>query len=64
MRNREAMLKKLESLESNMNKLGFALNQGNRDLYMETLDKIMEQISQLKTYVESEPISGDELNRI
>lgn len=64
MRNREAMLKKLESLESNMNKLGFALNKGNRELYLETMDKIIEQISQLKTYVESEPMTGSEINRV
>lgn len=64
MRNREVILKKLDSLETNLNKLNFALNQGNRELYNETVEKMVEQISQLKTYVESEPIAGSELNRI
>ncbi len=64
MRNREVILKKLDSLETNLNKLNFALNQGNRELYNETVEKMVEQISQLRTYVESEPIVGNELNRI
>ncbi len=64
MRNREAIMKKIDSLETNVNKLNFALNKGDRELYNETFDKLMEQISQLRTYVESEPIVGNELNRI
>lgn len=64
MRNREAIMKKIDSLETNVNKLNFALNKGNRELYNETFEKIMEQISQLRTYVESEPITGSEVNRI
>ena len=64
MRNREAIMKKIDSLETNVNKLNFALNKGDRELYNETFDKLMEQISQLRTYVESEPITGNEMNRI
>lgn len=64
MRNREATLKKLDSVESNLNKLNFALNQGNASLYNDTMENLKEQISQLKTYIESEPITGTELNRI
>ena len=64
MRNREAIMKKIDSLETNVNKLNFALNKGDRELYNETFEKLMEQISQLRTYVESEPITGDEMNRI
>lgn len=64
MRNREATLRKLDSVESNLNKLNFALNQGNIDLYNDTMENLKEQISQLKTYIESEPITGTELNRI
>lgn len=64
MRNREPVLKKLDSVESNLNKLNFALNQGNVNLYNETMELLKEQLSQLKTYVESEPIAGNEINRI
>jgi hypothetical protein len=64
MRNREAIMKKIDSLETNVNKLNFALNKGDRELYNETFDKLMEQISQLRTYVESEPITGSEMNQI
>lgn len=64
MRNREAIMKKIDSLETNINKLNFALNKGDRELYNETFEKLMEQISQLRTYVESEPITGNEMNRI
>jgi hypothetical protein len=64
MKNRDATLRKLESLESNLTKLNFALRQGNRTLYDETMTNIQEQISQVKLYIESEPITGNELNRI
>jgi hypothetical protein len=64
MRNREPVLRKLDSLESNTNKLVMALNQGNRELCYEVIEEFRSQIEQLKMYVESEPISGSELNRI
>lgn len=64
MRNREATLKKLDGLESNLTKLNFALRRGDKELYDETLSNIQEQISQLKLYIESEPLSGSELNRV
>lgn len=64
MRNREATLRKLEGVESNLTKLNFALRQGNRELYNEVLSNIQEQISQLKLYIESEPLTGNELNQI
>jgi len=64
MRNREATLRKLDSVESNLNKITVFLNQGNRDLCYETIDSIREQIEQLKLYIESEPMTGDELNRV
>lgn len=64
MRNREATLRKLEGVESNLTKLNFALRQGNVELYDETIANIQEQISQLKLYIESEPLTGNELNRV
>jgi hypothetical protein len=64
MRNREATLRKLEGVESNLTKLNFALRQGNRELYDDIIINIQEQISQLKLYVESEPMTGNEMNRV
>jgi len=62
MRNREAILRKLDGIESNMNKLNFTLNRGDRETSYEIVEKVREVISQLKIYIESEPISGNELN--
>jgi hypothetical protein len=64
MRNREPVLRKLDSLESNTSKLTMALNQGNRELCYKMIEEFRSQIEQLKMYVESEPVSGNELNRI
>jgi len=64
MRNREASIRKLEGVESNLTKLNFALRQGNRELYDEIIFNIQEQVSQLKLYIESEPMTGNEMNRI
>lgn len=63
MRNREATRRKLESIESQLNKLNLALNQGNRDVCYDIVNEIRDQIEQAKLYIESEPITGDELNR-
>jgi hypothetical protein len=64
MRNREAVLKKLDGIESNMNKLNFTLNRGDREASYEVIESTREMLDQLKMYVESEPIAGSELNRV
>jgi archaellum component FlaC len=64
MRNREAVLRKLDGIESNMNKLNFTLNRGNRETSYEIVEEVREQVSQLKMYVETEPITGSEINRV
>jgi hypothetical protein len=63
MRNREATLRKLDSVESNLTKLTFTLNQGDRDGSHEIIENIREQVEQLKLYIESEPLTGSELNQ-
>jgi SMC interacting uncharacterized protein involved in chromosome segregation len=62
MRNREAVLKKLDMLETNINKLKSPIFRNNLENYGQVIDKIEDQISQLKTYIDSEPISDRELN--
>ena len=62
MRNRDAILRKLDSLESNLNRMIVMLNQGNRDICYETVELLRDQIDQIRGYIESEPIIGNELN--
>jgi len=62
MRNREATLRKLDSIESSLTKLNMAVNMGNRELCYEIIEQAKTQIEQCKLYIESEPISGGELN--
>ena len=63
MRNREASLRKLDGIESNLNRLTAAINQGNREACYEVIEMIREQVEQIASYIESEPISGRELNQ-
>jgi hypothetical protein len=62
MRNREATLRKLDSVESNLTKLVFTLNQGDRNSSHEVIESLREQVEQLKLYIASEPLTGSELN--
>ena len=64
MRNREATLRKLDSVESNLNRMTLTLNQGDRDVCYEVIGALREQVEQLKMYIESEPIANSELNRL
>jgi hypothetical protein len=64
MRNREATLRKIDNIDASLNNLNLTLNQGNRDGCYEVIEKIREQLDQMRTYIESEPITGSELNRI
>jgi hypothetical protein len=63
MKNRDAILRKLDQIESNLTKTNMALNMGNRQMCYEILNQIKSQLDQCKLYIESEPISGKELNR-
>ena len=63
MKNRDIVLRKIDSIDSNMNKLNFTLNRGDRDASYEIIESVRDLVSQLKTYIESEPIIGKELNK-
>jgi hypothetical protein len=63
MKNREAILRKLDQMESNFTKITMGLNTGNRTLCYEVLEQLKNQLDQCKLYIESEPILGQELNR-
>ena len=62
MKHREPILKKLESIESSINKTNLFLNRGDRDGAKETLEQIREHVEQIRLYINNEPIIGNELN--
>jgi len=62
MRNREAILRKVDQIDSTINKITFYISRGDKESYENTVGLLREQLDQLKTYVESEPIIGNELN--
>lgn len=62
MRNREAALRKVDQIDSSLKKLISYLRRGDENSFNDTLEDMNEQIDQLRTYIESEPINGYELN--
>ena len=62
MRNREAILRKVDQIDSTISKITFYISRGDKESYENSVELLREQLSQLRTYVESEPIIGNELN--
>jgi len=62
MRNREAALRKIDQIDSSLKKLISFLRRGDENSFNETLEGMNEQIDQLRTYIDSEPIVGYEMN--
>jgi hypothetical protein len=62
MRNREASLKKIDQIDSSLNKLLTSLRRNDEQGFIQTVDNMREQIDQLRTYIETERIDGFELN--
>jgi prephenate dehydrogenase len=62
MRNREAALRKVDQIDSSLKKLISYLRRGDENSFNETLEGMNEQIDQLRTYIDSEPIVGYEMN--
>ena len=63
MKNREPVLKKLDSIDSKLARLMLGLNRGDRDNCVIVINEIKEVLEQTKGYIESEVITGRELNR-
>lgn len=63
MRFREPISKKLDNIESNLNVLNFSMRTMDREKITETMDSIREQLEQIRSYIELEPVDGHELNR-
>jgi len=60
MKNRNAVLHKLNQMESTITHLNMFVNQNNKEKYYETLDKLKQQLDQCVLYIESEPFVGPE----
>jgi hypothetical protein len=65
MKNRDTVLKKLDSIESSLNALRFMVNsQQPVNDFLTKIESTRELVDQIKGYIETEPIAGTELNRI
>lgn len=63
MRNRELVLSKLDTLESNMNKLQFMVNrQSPTEDFLSTVEHSRDILEQLKSFIAQQPFSPDEIN--
>jgi uncharacterized protein YqcC (DUF446 family) len=63
MRNRELVLSKLDTLESNMNKLQFMVNrQSPTEDFLSTVEHSRDILEQLKSFIAQQPFSPDEMN--
>ena len=62
MKNREAALKKIDQIDSSLKKLISYLKRGEEQSFNNTLQDMNDQIDQLRTYIETEPIAGFEMN--
>ena len=62
MKNREAALKKIDQIDSSLKKLISYLKRGEEQSFNDTLEDMNDQIEQLRTYIEIEPITGYEMN--
>ena len=62
MKNREAVLRKIDQIDTSLNKLLNLLRRGDEQGFNEAVGNMREQIDQLRTYIDIEPINGYELN--
>jgi len=65
MRNRELILRQLERIDNSMNKMKFYLNRGESiDNYKSEISNVENLISEIKSMVEREEMSSNEINPI
>jgi hypothetical protein len=62
MKNRDSALRKIDQIDTSLNKLISQLKRNDEQGFTETVDNMREQIDQLRTYIDTEPINGYELN--
>jgi hypothetical protein len=65
MKNRDTVLKILDSIEAGLNTLRFMVQrQEPVEDFIARIEQTREVVDQVKGYIENEPIAGTELNRI
>jgi hypothetical protein len=63
MKNREIIMRRLETIESNMSKLDFILKrQGSREEFEYVIADIRDKVNETKAFVQQEPLSPGEVN--
>jgi protein-arginine kinase activator protein McsA len=63
MKNREIIMRRLETIESNMSKLDFILKrQGSREEFEDVIADIRDKVNEAKAFVQQEPLSPGEVN--
>lgn len=65
MKNREIIMRRLDKMEGNIEKMYFVLQrQGTREQFEENLQQLRELVSETKMFVDQEPLGPNELNNI
>ena len=63
MRNRNTVLKKVENIEGKLKQLKFCVQRGAElNEYLDVLALAEEELSELKAFIEREPMSAEEMN--
>jgi hypothetical protein len=63
MKNREIIMRRLETIESNTSKLDFILKrQGSREEFEDVIADIRDKVNEAKAFVQQEPLSPGEIN--
>jgi hypothetical protein len=65
MKNREIIMRRLDKMEGNIEKMYFVLQrQGTREQFEENLQQLRELVSETKMFVDQEPLGPNEMNNI
>ena len=62
MKNREIIMRRMESVEGGVEKLQLALRQGNWQVVKQILQDMRDNINDAKSFVQQEPLSPNEIN--
>ena len=63
MKNREIIMRRLDKMEGNIEKIYFVLQrQGTREQFEENLQQLRELVAETKMFVDQEPLGPNELN--
>lgn len=63
MKNREIIMRRLDKMEGNIEKMYFILQrQGTREQFEEGLQELRELVSEAKMFISQEPLGPNELN--